>query len=295
MDSPLTEVANVISGEPISFRYSGIDDLLQRVLETKHDSLTVVEVSQTEFNKIALKARQPDATFRVSLYIAEMRTVIIIAPLPIHEQLHRTLDDIVTRETNNMNLFQELDPVGSGLYQRLNNAGQRISAGQGDSARKPNTPRPRGDAFPTIVIEGGYRQSLPSLRAEARWWFWVSAHDVRIAVIAKLFLQRGEILIEVWSEQPQNQRQGPSSNTRGYSHIAPRCIQTITINRANGITPTHPNILLPASYVVAGAPLRLRFTDVFLRNPVPPVEMDYSISAADLRQYAVRIWRAVLS
>ncbi|RFU29841.1 hypothetical protein B7463_g6504, partial [Scytalidium lignicola] len=82
--------------------------------------------------------------------------------------------------------------------------------------------------------------------------------------------------------------------TRNAAIVTPRSVHVITISRVNGVGPGHPNVFMPGSYTVSNAPLRVLFSDVFLRNPVG-AERDFVITAANLCQYAATVWRIILS
>ncbi|RFU30801.1 hypothetical protein B7463_g5544, partial [Scytalidium lignicola] len=292
MTSSLSSIAGEILQGPISFSYTGIVDLLNWIDNTANDSLTIRGVSRTEYKKIYSRSESRGG-FNVSMYIADAKLLIITIPKGGHERVHGLLDDHILVRVVNMNLVYDWDRVGATTYCRMNNAGNIDTAGEGDSARKPLSQRPGGNDFPTLVIEGGYSQSLASLRAKARWWFTTSNHHVKVVLIAKVYKDNGNIVIELWKELPIQRQGAMTTRASVVASMSPQCIHTINISRANGIVPGHANIYLPGSYNVGNAPLRLLFTDLFLRNPVG-TEGDIILSAANLQQFAAMVWRSIL-
>ncbi|KAH8812644.1 hypothetical protein F5884DRAFT_314392 [Xylogone sp. PMI_703] len=290
----MNNIAHNLLQEPIDFRYAGIDDLLTKVNSTENDSFTITGVSPYEYNKIVRK-RVPDTErYRVSLYIEQARLMIITIPTAAHEEIHKGLDDIIHREAIIMGLFSECKAVGSTRYQRTVGANQ-FTRGEGDSARKPASLRPRPTDFPTIVIEAGYTQSLPSLRQKARWWFATSSHDVKVVILAKVDTTRDEMIIEQWREVVVP-RSGATMTraSAAAGNLTPQATQVVTITRNNGIGRNHPNVFQPASYTVHNAPPTINFQDIFLRNPVGG-QGNFIITAADLQTYTSGLWRTMLT
>ncbi|KAM0263138.1 hypothetical protein ACHAQJ_001291 [Trichoderma viride] len=148
-------------------------------------------------------------------------------------------------------------------------------SGQGDSSGGPVPERQAPDAFPTLVIEAGYSQSLEQLRIKARFWFAISNHDIKIVLLAKLHPRQRTIVLERWEETQQG-----LPSTRWGSTWAPSCHQNITITE---ITAN------PPSYQVTSGDLVLGFRQLFLRDPQAG-ESDIVLSVTDLQGYARCIW-----
>lgn len=69
----------------------------------------------------------------------------------------------------------ECNSIGSTLYKR------NQSAKEADSSWMNQVLRARKDQFPHFVIEAGLSESLPCLRADAKWWvvqLWTSTINV---------------------------------------------------------------------------------------------------------------------
>jgi hypothetical protein len=136
---------------------------------------------------------------------------------------------------------------------------------EGDMAWKPAPLRPNENDFPTLVIEAGVSESLPKLRADARWWLSNSRGQVNIVLVMVVKEGPREIQIERWESRPSP---------------IPTPIQIITIDSNN----------------VTGAPLTLDFHLIFLRpiNPnATPAENDIVFTAQDLRNWANIFWRGM--
>lgn len=169
----------------------------------------------------------------------------------------------------------------------------------------PSPERDGEDAWPTIVVEGGYTQSLESLRAKIRFWFARSAHSVKIAVLAKAFPEdhaQKRILIEQWQERDVSVTAArPGASATRLSTISPSatlqqpvCIQTINIVWAvpgvayDEASPAQRRD--PGAFNMVRGPLRLEFARLFLRQPVGPGERDIVLLDDDLQWYASRVW-----
>lgn len=170
--------------------------------------------------------------------------------------------------------------MGSGTFQtQQSHNGQRDK--KGDSSGGPEPQRATKGAWPTLVIEAGYSQTLGELRQTARQWFAMSNHEVKIVLLTKFDGTR--ILLEKWQEVPQD-RPGATTTWLSIQHQGPKPIQEITITRN---TTTNP-----ISYNVTSGALVLSFNLLFLRNPGPG-EGDFVISVQELQEYAERVWEEV--
>ena len=188
-----------------------------------------------------------------------------------------------------MGLDREWARVGSTTYTETDDTGNTISTAEADATGRPRRARGAG-AFPTLVIEARYSQSWHSLRTKAQWWFNASHYDVKIVLLTKLDQSSRQIQIEKWKSDPSVSSQ-PRYTTRAQVARArtPGCVQTVVIGLADGLEKADPT-----SYEVDGAPLRLEFEDLFLRNPDGQSnERDIELDANVLREYAVNAWEEI--
>lgn len=275
------------SSERASFWYSGVDDFFKRLTHLSEGVYTIQGISLQEFDKVDSAREQAWRKFRLFLYQPASKLLMITIPSAPHERLHASLGNEICFQAANMGLRHELISISSTRFK------EQGTAGEGDQAFIPLSQRPERDAWPTLVIEAGWSQTWESLHSKAQWWFWASNGDVKIVILAKPDQREGRITLEKWRQVQASPRVG-ATNTRASTAraIEPRCVQTINITRAAGITETHPNRFDPASYQVTRGDLRLEFADLFLRPPIPP-EQDIVINATDLQQCAVIVWRSV--
>ncbi|KAI5864687.1 hypothetical protein GGS23DRAFT_561410 [Durotheca rogersii] len=128
-----------------------------------------------------------------------------------HETLHKYLDDEVLIQVYNIGLRDDWKPVGSTTF----SASTGSSGGEGDSSRKPTSQRGSPTERPTLIIEGGYSQSMGKLRHKARWWLGNHNFEVEIVLIAKFLRASKTILVEKWVSIPaQAQTSPPNVTTR---------------------------------------------------------------------------------
>lgn len=155
------------------------------------------------------------------------------------------------------------------------------SGKEGDSTGGPEPQRAAKDAWPTLVLEAGFSQSLESLRLAMRRWFSLSNHEVKIILLAKF--NGTIILLEKWEEEIQV-RPGATTTRHSLQHPTPVLRQSITITQNTTTTPT--------SYNITSGALVLSFRLLFLRDPVPR-EGDFVFSVQELVEYAKKVWARV--
>ncbi|CAL5867975.1 uncharacterized protein PFLUO_LOCUS2198 [Penicillium psychrofluorescens] len=134
--------------------------------------------------------------------------------------------------------------------------------------------------WPTLVIETGVSESLPRLRADAKWWFAASSGDVRIVLVVSI--KKTKVEFEKWQLAPPN---APRPLTRQYidnlrlgNQVPPLFQQPATTQQAY-------SALEVDVYVddVVGEPMILPFHALYDRPPGPGEE-DVVLGAADFRK-----------
>ncbi|KAI5465490.1 hypothetical protein BGZ63DRAFT_373728 [Mariannaea sp. PMI_226] len=228
---------------------------------------------------------QPLRPFRLFFYSAETETMIVKLPTRSHERLHLRLFQHITSAADALGMTDVAVPDGSTTY-FMKKAGYLTAAGEGDSSLGLH-PDSLNDGFPTVVIEAGWSQTLPAIRAKMHWWFDVSNGAVKIVLLAMANRAEYGIILEKWKRGHENPPSRPgATRTRSFSANlqVPTCHQTVTITRVGGAN-------VPWSYQVVRAPLRLEFRDVFLREPVPP-QTDILFNEERLKNYASIVWGA---
>jgi hypothetical protein len=204
-----------------------------------------------------------------------------VIPTDVHEKLHVELYALYQEKLVLMGLSRSWLSIGATTY-RAGPGHPGGDGGEGDSAGGPMPERLGRGQWPTLVIEAGHSQPLTQLRADIRWWFAASNHDVKIVILAKFDHRQRQIILEKWEEEPRQSRSG-ATTTRSAGTLEPVLRQSITITR---------NSTDPTTYDVVSSPLVLGFGLLFLRAP-GPLEGDVVVTDADLQHYALCVWAQV--
>lgn len=109
-----------------------------------------------------------------------------------------------------MNLARYWASTGNATY-RAREEHPGGNGGEGDSVGGPKPDRIERGKWPTFVIEAGHSESLPQLRADMRWWFSPSNHDVKIMILVKFNHGQRSIMLEKWEEEEQAVREGAAT------------------------------------------------------------------------------------
>ena len=269
---------------PVEFPYSGFPNLVEQIGSTLGDIIIINHVSLADFNQICSEREEHGLGFRLSLYTADPKRLIITIPTGVCEMLHRHLDHLIGLKNGGMGLQpEELSSIGAEAFAHLDGAGHVMSQGEGDSCLQPLVRLQGG--FPTVVIEAGYMQSWDSLQQKARWWFAASNFDVKIVILTKVDQSGGwRITIEKWKAVEAALQPGVGTQAQENAPAQPACVQCIHITHAHGDDPANPE-----SYHVT-APLNLEFVDVYLQQPIEG-QGDIVLSIVELQHYAVAVWR----
>lgn len=131
---------------------------------------------------------------------------------------------------------------------------------------------------PTIVVETGLSESLPRLRNDASWWLVKSSRLVKVAIIISISHDGPDILIETWEPRALSPNRSYALRSRGQNPQRPVKTQEIRMSRSGN------------ARVTVGAPLTIRFFDLFLQAPAVAVEQDFVLTASGLEVVADEIW-----
>lgn len=226
----------------------------------------------------------------------EVRSGILIVTIPtdLHEALHQWIWLKICSKINRMGREEDWIPMGSKTLQAHGHLNG--DKGEGDSTGGPEPQRQHLGAWPTLVIEAGYSQSLEDLQKDMRWWFSASDHQVKIVLLSKFDIQQMAVIVEKWIEIQAPARQGATTTrAAAATQFRPDCDQTITITQNPGTNRDNP-----ASYTVTRDALRLEFNLLFPREPSfpqepqpRPTDEDVILDIPDLQRWAVRLWRLV--
>ncbi|CAK7231623.1 hypothetical protein SBRCBS47491_007993 [Sporothrix bragantina] len=278
--------------------FTSAADILSRAYSTTGDALMVAPASPEDYH--ALLETRDDRGSRARLfYLENQRLLIVTVPIGHHEALHLHLNHLLSVEMFSMGLQSDWMETGATTFQSdLGNT----SAGEGDSGGRPDSERPGVDAWPVLVVEAGWTQSMASLRCKKDFWFRHSNHQVKIVILAKAF-PPGEdnigaerrILVEHWQEPARLQRAG-ATETRLHAAAARDsvCLQTINIVWVGPVPYDDASTPMQRDHTnfnVTRGPLKLDFASLFLRQPAANTnEHDILLDDTDLQKYAVGVW-----
>ena len=99
---------------------------------------------------------------------------------------------------------------------------------EGDKGLRPST-RVGREAWPSLMIEVGYVDTLNLLRLDAEWWLFHSQGQTRFVIIATISRNPFNLDIECWTMGPLSAR---ADSVVGI----PKCIQKFRINSAGKVT-----------------------------------------------------------
>ncbi|EPE02812.1 dead deah box dna helicase [Ophiostoma piceae UAMH 11346] len=296
----ITDIDTVEKLPTVDVPFTTLPDLIAHLDTRKNivDSVTVGNVTQSRFIVICQALQERGRLF----FLAKYKLLIITIPNTPHERLHLLLYDRIVKQISPMGLEDSWVPSGATRFPAGSSSGSTTSLGEGDSGGQPIPEREGRSAWPTLVIEAGFTQSLASLRTKMRFWFATSNHDVKIVILAKAFPQdstQKRILIEQWQENEATIIRQGATRTRLSAMsptmmLQPSCIQTIKIVWSiPGVTYEDASIALRRdlnSFNVVRGPLRLEFARLFLRPPTSPGEHDVILPDERLQWYASLIW-----
>ncbi|CAK7219352.1 hypothetical protein SCUCBS95973_003793 [Sporothrix curviconia] len=275
------------------FIFSSVEAVFAEVTRLKRqrgdDTLVFGHVTPADFRDVEAERDRIDEHSRLFYQPAE-ECLIITVPTSPHEQMHLGLYQDIVLAMGQMGVGREWAGTGATTMDPPNG-----SSGQADSAGFPRSSR-TSSGWPTLVIEAGFSQTLPSLRVKMRWWFSSSGHQVKVVIIVKIELANERVRMEKWVEEIG--RPGATSTraaTRlGLVALQPVCQQAIEIDWTGPQrlqhTPTQARTA--HQFRVTGGPLVIRFSEIFLRQPTGQ-EGDITITDSQLQDLAARFWQSV--
>ncbi|KAK0731507.1 hypothetical protein B0H67DRAFT_75807 [Lasiosphaeris hirsuta] len=274
-----TSVESTQDNDPPTMRFTTAKDLFDVINSTTGDFLTVTSVSPIDFTKIERAREKQGRRFRFRDYDSNSQILIITIPTDLHEKLHKLLYDEFVGQVRDMGLKKSWNNIGNATRSTQGHSGR--SSKEGDSTGGPKPQRATKGAWPTLVIEAGFSQSLGKLHIVMQRWFSMSNHEVKIVLLTKF--NGAIILLEKWEEEIQV-RPGATTTRHSLQHPASVLRQSITITRNSTTNPT--------SYNVTSGALVLSFQILFLRDPGPG-EGDFIFSVRELEEYAEEVWAQV--
>lgn len=258
-------------------------------LDDDDDTLVVGHVSPSAFRALETERDRRGQHCRL-FYRPETECIVITVPTLSHSEMHIILFLEIRDTMVAMGTHDDWRPIGNTTHNAANG-----SSGQGDSAGSPFSGR-SGNDWPTLVIEAGFSQTLPSLHAKMRWWFAVSSHGVHVVILVKMHRAQETMHIEKWVEVEVAGRPGATA-TRWATHaglttLQPACQQSVNITwmGPGPILQTPKQGRTASLFRVTGGPLVVGFAEIFLRAPAAG-EHDIVVSNGRLQHVASRIWQ----
>lgn len=207
-------------------------------------------------------------------YHEDIRKLILKLPSRPHYLAITRMNKLIERHRSAIGLDEQLDSILSSSVSdppyKKEPDGSWIPA---------SLPAGRTDKWPSMILEVGYSESLKRLRVDAAWWLCRSKGEVKIAIIMSINTQKPHIIIEQFKPDLNTAALRDGPHIRNYPRVIPKCVQNLEIMASTG------------NVAVTGAPLVLRFSDIFLRQPQTQQETDLLISQQDLTAMAVKIWK----
>jgi len=192
---------------------------------------------------------------------------------PVHEMMHNGLMAFIQEDMGRMGLrsFHDYLILGSSRYlHRSNN-----SFKEADSTLAPIYPQ----AWPALVIEAGWAETLARLRIDAQWWLsaQVPPNNTTLVILVSFIRSQRTFRLEKYELVTVPRSVVTRSAPLGVRNLA-KCMAVTTID----LRSTPP--------IITGAPFVLPFAGIMRRPPIAP-ERDVSISAVDLEVWATAIAR----
>lgn len=189
--------------------------------------------------------------FKTITFYPTSKTLIAKMPRRPHEVATEWLHDKIVGDI--------LRDMGMRSISQLKSIGSAtIDHKEADYTVQPKRlPRGRSRKWPSLVVETGFTETHGKLAADADWWLRQSNGDVKVVITIKV--SKTKVTIRRWGGQAVLK-------------------QEIVMRKHNR---------RPAT--ITGAPLRIPFRDLFLRDPVRN-QGDLIFRQEDLEEWAEAIW-----
>ncbi len=246
--------------------------------------LTDVDVTQADYDAIDKERERRRRKIRF-FYQAKQRRLHVTIPSAPHERTHAEIFRAICLEMAVPSRMPPWCSCAATTYASPDGT----SSKEADSGGFPSgADTSGGDAqWPALVIECGASQSLASLHAAMRWWFWASEHRVKIVLAVKLHRSAQTIVIGKFVEAPVAMPRLGATATRSSAalpQLQPVLQQTITVAPVQGSN--------PVEYRATSGALVLAFELLYRRAPgAGPGERDVVVPEAELEELAGFVWR----
>ena len=242
-----------------------------------------LDVSQADYDGIDEERERRRLKFRF-FFLAKERQLRVTLPSGPHELTHAGLFGTIWTNMVSPSRMPPWYPCAAKIYKSPDGT----SSKEADSGGFPGGGDTSGgdSRWPTLVIECGASQSVASLHAAMRWWFWASEHRVKIVLAVKLHRSRQTMVIEKFVEAPIAIPRLGATATRSsvaLPHLQPLLQQTITVAPVPDSN--------PVEYRATSGALVLAFELLYRRPPGPsPGERDVVVPESELEALAGHVW-----
>lgn len=294
------ELADERSGSGIpQVHYSNIEEFVQD-LERSYDNdssmLFVYGVSASVFNEVDERRENDNCKYRFALFLPEAELLIVKFPSAPHEAM---IPPLIARIETHFNGGRDDWPWFSCGATQYPGRSELAGASQGDCGGGPEWARGGPGQWPTLMIEVGWSQTLPTLRRIMKWWFSTSNHQVKIVLLISFERRPNQhggyerAVIEKWIEIPPTMPSGVLTRARAASSTP-----TPTLQQRNVVTYTGPDITVENmddisldDFRVTRDDMVLEFSTLMLREPQDASEGDLVLTAQFLKQCALKALR----
>ena len=292
--------------ETQQLRFTNVNELAGHVNTAMRDNrdldfFVVTHVSAEDANRIYNERDRRGLGWRLAYKGRTARQLLVTVPTGRHEAAQVALNhEIMSAIETQANMKGRWTPLGARRYKGRDE--DEDSWREGDASGVPKDPTVMYN-WPTLVIECGYSQSLPSLRNAMQWWFAESGREVQIVLLIKLYPSTRTMLVEKYTEErPVPGARPGATMTRQAAAAAfiPTLRQIITIKEIPG-TRRRPRLaprqndftsnLLGAEYDVDSDNLVLEFERLFLVHAdANRGQRDIVIPPSELVSIADAVW-----
>ncbi|RMJ24453.1 hypothetical protein PHISP_04671 [Aspergillus sp. HF37] len=245
----LDQFASILSAET---------ERLQQDRDNRSQLLVFAHVPNYAFEQDLQEPASDIPRYTLDAYTAHDNLLIVKMRSGPHEAAHEAVRTVLIGKLSHMSHAER------GLYglgQTTVKGNQR--AKEADISYIPvRLPRGRSDEWPTLALESGYTDSQGKLTANAEWWLSASNGDTKIAMTLDIDKKSRKITIKAFE----------------YSDTGNLHEESVTVQK-----PYNSDIQ------VLGAPLRIPFRKLFLREPVGNEE-DIMWEDDDLTYIAEAAW-----
>ncbi|KAJ5571753.1 hypothetical protein N7535_005413 [Penicillium sp. DV-2018c] len=285
-EDPLAQLADESQQQPFTTNKSLQTALEQRQEEllqdrTRSQYLVFTSVPPAQAARLSDDSSETSKFARFSFNADEGILIARIVPNPEHQLAISRFSFLIADELSAMNVFDEMEPVGSATFV-LGNWLKEADSSWGPAA---------ANAKPTFVVEAGLPESARQLALDACGWLKAQLSSVKVVLTISIKRDAPEIILRRWELVPPRHNlltkpSAPSARRTAILKFTRANNETCITGESytdgephmDGTTTTTTQLVLPFDKIVG-------------RPPRHPLERDLVIPENELREFAQRIWR----